>query len=462
MAMFKNLSERLSATLKKISGKASISEGNIQETLREVRMALLEADVALPVVKSFLSQVKERALGLEVKNSLNPGQQFLKIVQAELTAVMGEENQSLELSVKPPAVILMAGMQGSGKTTSSAKLARYLKEQQRKKVMMVSVDINRAAAIKQLEILAAEVGVDFFPTNVSEKPIKTIGLAMAAAERELIDVLIIDTAGRLHVNDEMMLELKSIYEVAKPHETLFVIDSMVGQDAFNIAKSFNEKIGLTGIILTKLDSDTRGGAALSVREITGKPIKFIGVGEKTDSLEPFHPERLVSRILGMGDMLSLIEDIERRVDKEKAQKLARKVARGSGFDLDDLREQIQQMQNMGGLGGLIDKIPGMGKVNQLAADPNVSSQFNRMEVIIDSMTKEERRKPEILNGSRKRRITAGSGTTIQDLNRLIKQHKQMGKMMKKMKGKGMQNMMRGLTDVSAPKNPFPSQLTRKF
>ena len=462
MAMFKNLSERLSTAFKKISGKASISESNIEETLRDVRVALLEADVALPVVKDFLSHVKERALGHEVRNSLNPGQQFLKIVEAELTSVMGEENHSLEISVQPPAVILMTGMQGSGKTTSSAKLARYLKERHRKKVMMVSVDRNRAAAIKQLEILASEVGVDFFPTNTLDKPTETIELAIAAAKKNLADVLIIDTAGRLHIDHEMMSELNSIYDTAKPTETLFVIDSMVGQDALNIAKSFNERIDLTGIILTKLDGDTRGGAALSVRQITGNPIKFIGVGEKIDSLEPFHPERLVSRILGMGDMLSLIEDIERKIDKEKAQKLAGKVARGSGFDLDDLREQIQQMQKMGGVGGLIDKIPGMNNINQMASDSNVSREFSRMEVIIDSMTRQERRNPEILNGSRKRRITAGSGTTIQDLNRLIKQHKQMSKMMKKMKGKGMQNMMRGLTGGSGFKNPYSSGVNRKF
>jgi len=462
MAMFKNLSERLSTSFKKISGKASISESNIEETLRDVRVALLEADVALPVVKDFLSHVKERALGHEVRNSLNPGQQFLKIVEAELTTVMGEENQSLEISVQPPAVILMTGMQGSGKTTSSAKLARYLKEQQRKKVMMVSVDRNRAAAIKQLEILASEVGVDCFPTNTLDKPTETIESAIAAAKKNLADVLIIDTAGRLHIDHEMMSELKSICDIAKPTETLFVIDSMVGQDALNIAKSFNERIDLTGIILTKLDGDTRGGAALSVRQITGKPIKFIGVGEKIDSLEPFHPERLVSRILGMGDMLSLIEDIERKIDKEKAQKLAGKVTRGSGFDLDDLREQIQQMQKMGGVAGLIDKIPGMTNINQMASGSDVSDEFSRMEVIIDSMTRQERRNPEILNGSRKRRITAGSGTTIQDLNRLIKQHKQMSKMMKKMKGKGMQNMMRGLTGGSGFKNPYSSGATRKF
>ena len=462
MAMFKNLSERLSTAFKKISGKASISESNIEETLRDVRVALLEADVALPVVKDFLSHVKERALGQEVRNSLNPGQQFLKIVEAELTSVMGEENHSLEISVQPPAVILMTGMQGSGKTTSSAKLARYLKERHRKKVMMVSVDRNRAAAIKQLEILASEVGVDCFPTNILDKPTETIELAIAAAKKNLAEVLIIDTAGRLHIDHEMMSELNSIYDTAKPTETLFVIDSMVGQDALNIAKSFNERIDLTGIILTKLDGDTRGGAALSVRQITGKPIKFIGVGEKIDSLEPFHPERLVSRILGMGDMLSLIEDIERKIDKEKAQKLAGKVARGSGFDLDDLREQIQQIQKMGGIGGLIDKIPGMNNINQMAPDSNASREFSLMEVIIDSMTRQERRNPEILNGSRKRRITAGSGTTIQDLNRLIKQHKQMSKMMKKMKGKGMQNMMRGLTGGSGFKNPYSSGVNRKF
>jgi signal recognition particle subunit SRP54 len=444
MAMFESLSDRLSLSLKKISGKASLSEKNIEETLREVRMALLEADVALPVVKEFVELVKERALGKEVASSLNPGQQFLKIVQTELEAVMGDKNESLNLAQQPPAIILMAGLQGAGKTTSAAKLSRYLSDREKKKVMVVSADIYRPAAIEQLKTLAGEVGAEFFPSDVSEKPVAIVKAAIAAAKTQFVDVLIIDTAGRLAIDADMMAEIKDIHAAANPVETLFVIDAMIGQDAVNTAKAFNEALPLTGVILTKVDGDARGGAALSVRHITGKPIKFLGVGEKVDALEPFHPERIASRILGMGDMLSLIEEVERKVDHEKAERLAKKVIKGKGFDLEDLREQLQQMKSMGGMAGLMDKLPGMGNMGQMAQQPEVANQFGRMECIIDSMTPKERANPDILNGSRKRRITMGSGTSIQDLNRLLKQHKQMGKMMKKMKGKGMQNMMRGM------------------
>ena len=450
MAMFESLSDRLTLSLKKISGKASLSEKNIEETLREVRMALLEADVALPVVKSFVEQVKTRALGREVGSSLNPGQQFLKVVQAELEAVMGEENESLNLAAQPPAVVLMAGLQGAGKTTSVAKLSRYLKEREKKKVMVVSADVYRPAAIEQLKTLANEVDAVFFPSDENQKPVDIVTAAIAAAKTQFMDVLIVDTAGRLHIDGEMMSEIKQIHAAANPVETLFVIDAMIGQDAVNTAKAFSESLPLTGIILTKADGDARGGAALSVRQITGKPIKFLGVGEKTDALEPFHPQRIASRILGMGDVLSLIEDVERKVDKKKAEKLAQKVIKGKRFDLEDLRDQLQQMKNLGGMAGMMDKMPGMGNMAQLAQQNQASSQFDQMECIINSMTPKERQNPDILNGSRKRRITFGSGTSIQDLNRLLKQHKQMSKMMKKMKGKGMQNMMRGMGGMMPP------------
>ena len=462
MAMFESLSDRLTLSFKKISGKASLSEKNIEETLREVRMALLEADVALPVVKSFVEQVKIRALGREVGSSLNPGQQFLKVVQAELEAVMGEKNESLNLAAQPPAVVLMAGLQGAGKTTSVAKLSRYLKEREKKKIMVVSADVYRPAAIEQLKTLANEVDATFFPSHEDQKPIDIVKAAIAAAKTQFMDVLIIDTAGRLHVDGEMMSEIKQIHAVANPVETLFVIDAMIGQDAVNTAKAFNESLPLTGIVLTKVDGDARGGAALSVRQITGKPIKFLGVGEKTDALEPFHPERIASRILGMGDVLSLIEDVERKVDKKKAEKLAQKVAKGKRFDLEDLRDQLQQMKNLGGMAGMMDKMPGMGNMAQLAQQNQASSQFDRMECIINSMTPKERKNPDILNGSRKRRITVGSGTSIQDLNRLLKQHKQMGKMMKKMKGKGMQNMMRGMGGMMPPGEGMPPGGLPKF
>jgi len=444
MAMFESLSDRLGESLKKISGKARLSEDNIKESLREVRMALLEADVALPVVKAFIDHVRQRAVGQEVSRSLNPGQQFLKIVQQELEKVMGEANEGLNLAAQPPAVILMAGLQGAGKTTSVGKLARFLKEREKKKVMVVSADVYRPAAIKQLETLAGDVGALFFDSQIDQKPVDIVNDALTAARKAFADVLIVDTAGRLHIDEALMTEIKDIHAAVKPVETLFVIDAMIGQDAVNTAKAFNDALPLTGVVLTKVDGDARGGAALSVRHVTGKPIKFMGVGEKSDALEPFHPDRIASRILGMGDVLSLIEEVERKVDHKKAEKLAKKVKKGKNFDLEDLRDQLKQMQNLGGMGAMLEKLPGMGNMAQMAEQANVTSQFTRMEAIINSMTPKERKNPDILNGSRKKRITQGSGTNIQDLNRLLKQHKQMAKMMKKMKGKGMANMMRGL------------------
>ncbi len=442
--MFQNLSDRLSRSLSKITGKARLNHDNIQDTLREVRKALLEADVALPVVKAFVTQVRKRALGVEVSRALNPGQQFLKIVESELTQVMGEANESLNLAAKPPAVVLMAGLQGAGKTTSVAKLAKFLQEKEKKKVMVVSADIYRPAAIKQLETLAGEVNAEFFPSSADQHPIDIANGAIALAKKTFVDVVIVDTAGRLHIDDALMDEIKGLHAGIKPVETLFVIDAMIGQDAVNTAKAFDEALPLTGIILTKADGDARGGAALSVRHITGKPIKFLGMGEKVDALEPFHPERLASRILGMGDVMSLIEQAESNLDKAKADKLVAKVKKGKSFDLEDLRDQLQQMQNMGGMSSVLEKLPGMGNVAQMAEQANVGSQFKQMDAIISSMTPLERRNPDILNGSRKRRITLGSGTDIQDLNRLLKQHKQMAKMMKKMKGGGMAKMMRGM------------------
>lgn len=453
--MFENLTDRLSHTLRSITGKARLSDDNIKDALRDVRKALLEADVALPVVKTFIDQVRSQALGQQIGKALNPGQQFIKIVQNELVSVMGAANESLDLAAQPPAVVLMAGLQGAGKTTSVAKLARFLKDREKKKVLVVSADIYRPAAIKQLETLATEVGVEFFPSSCDQQPVAIARGAIDHAKRQFFDVVIVDTAGRLHIDSDLMKEIQDLHVAIKPVETLFVIDAMIGQDAVNTAKAFNEALPLTGVILTKADGDARGGAALSVRQITGKPIKFLGVGEKVDALEPFHPDRIASRILGMGDVLSLIEQAERSIDKEKADKLVKKVVKGQRFNLEDLRDQLQQMQNMGGLTSMLDKLPGMGNVSQLAQQANMTKQFKTMEAIINSMTPEERRNPDDLNGSRKRRITQGSGTQIQDLNRLLKQYKQMAKMMQKMKGNGMAKMMRGMGGMLPPGGGLP-------
>ncbi|MDH0355806.1 signal recognition particle protein [Morganella sp. GD04133] len=448
--MFDNLTDRLSRTLRNISGRGRLTEDNIKETLREVRMALLEADVALPVVRDFINRVKERAVGHEVNKSLTPGQEFVKIVQGELVAAMGEENNALDLSSQPPAVVLMAGLQGAGKTTSVAKLGKLLKEKQKKKVLVVSADVYRPAAIKQLQTLAETVGIEFFPSDVSEKPIDIVKKALKHAQLQFFDVLLVDTAGRLHVDEGMMGEIKELHAAINPIETLFVVDAMTGQDAANTAKAFNEALPLTGVVLTKVDGDARGGAALSIRHITGKPIKFLGVGEKTDALEPFHPDRVASRILGMGDVLSLIEEIESKVDRDQAEKLASKLKKGDGFDLNDFLEQLKQMRNMGGMAGMLTKLPGMSQVPDAVKSQMDDSVLTKMEAMINSMTKKERVKPDIIKGSRKRRIAAGSGTQVQDVNRLLKQFDDMQRMMKKMKKGGLAKMMRGMKGMMPP------------
>jgi len=448
--MFENLTDRLSQTVKQLRGQARLTEDNIKDTLREVRKALLEADVALPVVRDFIERIKEQSVGEAVTKSLSPGQAFIKIVQAELVKLMGDANEALDLSVRPPAVVMMAGLQGSGKTTSVAKLSRWLIEQQKKSVMVVSADVYRPAAIDQLETLAKEVGAKFFPSQVSQKPVDIVNAAIDAARKQSQDVLIVDTAGRLHIDDEMMQEIKQLHAAVDPAETLFVVDSMTGQDAANTAKAFNDALPLTGVILTKTDGDARGGAALSIRHITGKPIKFLGVGEKTTALEPFHPDRMASRILGMGDVLSLIEEMEQKVDRKEAERLAKKVSKGKGFDLEDFRAQLQQMKNMGGIASLLDKMPGMSGMSQQMKSKVDDKQFVRLEAIINSMTPHERRFPKVINGSRKKRIAAGSGTQIQDVNRLLKQFTQMQKMMKKMTKGGMKNMLRGMKGQMPP------------
>lgn len=445
--MFENLTDRLSRTLKNISGRGRLTEDNIKETLREVRMALLEADVALPVVRDFVKKVKESAVGLEVSKSLTPGQEFIKIVQFELEAVMGASNAELNLATQPPAVVLMAGLQGAGKTTSVGKLGKMLKERHKKKVLVVSADVYRPAAIKQLETLAGDVGIDFFPSTPDQKPVEIAKAALNHGKLKFYDVVIVDTAGRLHVDEEMMDEIKDIHAAINPVETLFVVDAMTGQDAANTAKAFNDALPLTGVVLTKVDGDARGGAALSVRHITGKPIKFLGVGEKTDALEPFHPDRVASRILGMGDVLSLIEELERNVDKDKAEQLAKKFKEKKGFDLQDFRDQLQQMKNMGGMMGMLDKLPGMSNLSDDVKNQVDDKIFVQMEAIINSMTPKERARPDLIKGSRKKRIAAGSGTQVQDVNRLLKQFTQMQKMMKKMQKGGMKNMMRNMKSM---------------
>ena len=460
--MFENLSEKLSASLKQISGKARLNESNISDALRDVRVALLEADVALPVVKEFIEQVRSKELGQAVITALNPSEAFIKIVHEELVAVMGAADNSLDLATAPPAVILMAGLQGAGKTTTVAKLARLLKEQQKKRVAVVSADVYRPAAIEQLRTLATEVGVTFIESSADQAPVAIATAAVQSAKQQLADVLLVDTAGRLAVDEAMMAEIKQLHASIKPIETLFVVDAMTGQDAANTAKAFNDALPLTGIVLAKTDGDARGGAALSVRTITGKPIKFLGSGEKTDALEVFHADRIASRILGMGDVLSLIEEAERKVDKTKAQRFARKMQQGQKFDLEDFRDQLQQMANMGGLSSMLDKLPGMGQLPANAQAQLDDGQFKRMGVIIDSMTVRERRFPDLLNGSRKQRIAAGSGSQIADINRLLKQHKQMQKMMKKVGKKGgMQKMMRGMQGMQLPGGGMPPGMRRR-
>lgn len=442
--MFDNLTDRLSGTLKKLKGQGRLTEANIQDTLREVRMALLEADVALPVVTDFIQHVTERALGQEVQASLSPGQALIKVVQAELIKVMGSANEELNLRTQPPAIVLMAGLQGAGKTTTVAKLGRHLKEKKKKKVGVVSVDVYRPAAIKQLQTLADDIGLKFFESDITEKPVDIVNRALDAAKRQFVDVLIVDTAGRLHVDDEMMAEIKELHAAIKPIETLFVVDSMTGQDAANTAKAFHDALPLTGVVLTKADGDARGGAALSIRHITGKPIKFIGVGEKTDALEPFYPDRLASRILGMGDVLSLIEDIEQKVDKQKAEKLAKKIQKGKSFDLNDLKEQLQQMQNMGGLTAMMDKLPGMGSIPKEVKDKVNDKDLARQIAVINSMTPQERQYPGLIKGTRKQRIADGCGLDLQAVNRVLKQHQMMEKMMKKFSKGNIASMMRGM------------------
>ena len=442
--MFENLSDRLSKTLRNITGKGRLTEDNIKDTLREVRMALLEADVALPVVREFIAQVKERALGEEVNKSLTPGQEFLRIVRTELEKAMGEANEELNLAAQPPAVILMAGLQGAGKTTSVGKLAKFLKERHKKKVLVVSADVYRPAAIKQLQTLAEALKVDFFPTETSQKPVDIAEAALKHAKLNFFDVLIVDTAGRLHVDGEMMEEIQNIHAVLNPVETLFTVDAMTGQDAANTAKAFNEALPLTGVILTKVDGDARGGAALSIRQITGKPIKFLGVGEKTDALEPFHPDRIASRILGMGDVMSLIEDLQRSVDQEKAEKMAQKFKKGDEFTLEDFRDQLIEMKKMGGMMSMLDKLPGAKNLPEHVKNQVDDKMFIKMEAIINSMTLKERANPEIIKGSRRRRIAQGSGTQVQDVNKLLKQFDEMQRMMKKMRKGGMAKMMRGM------------------
>jgi len=442
--MFENLQDRFGRVLKNVRGVGRLTESNVKDTMREVRMALLEADVALPVVRDFVEQVRANAMGENVLGSLTPGQTLVKIVNDELIRLMGEANEGLALNVQPPAVILMAGLQGSGKTTSAAKLARWLREKQRKKVMLVSCDVYRPAAIEQLRTLAEEVQVELFPSNADQKPVEIARRALDEARRHLLDVLIVDTAGRLHVDEAMMDEIKALHGAVSPAETLFVVDSMTGQDAAKTAKAFDDALPLTGVVLTKTDGDARGGAALSIRHITGKPIKFLGVGEKSAALEPFYPDRVASRILGMGDVLSLVEEVQSTVDREKAENLVKKLRKGKAFDLADFREQLQEMSKLGGMTGIMDKLPGMSEIPDAVKSQVNDKELAKLIAIVNSMTPQERAFPAVIKGSRKRRIAAGSGTQIQDVNRLLKQFTQMQKMMKKMKGGGMAKMMRGL------------------
>ncbi len=451
--MLENLTDRLQGVIKTLRGQARLTEENISDAMREVRMALLEADVALPVVKEFIAQVKQRAQGQEVLQSLTPGQAVIQVVHDELTELMGKANVGLNLAAVAPAIILMAGLQGSGKTTTSAKLAKLLKEQ-KKKVLLASADVYRPAAIEQLKTLAKQLDVDCFDSNATQKPLDIAAAALDFAKRGYYDVIIFDTAGRLGIDEAMMAEIKALHTLLNPIETLFVVDAMQGQDAVNTAKAFGDTLPLTGVILTKLDGDSRGGAALSVRHITGKPIKFVGVSEKVDGLEPFHPERMASRVLGMGDVLSLIEQAHKNVDMAEAQKLADKVKSGKNFDLDDFKAQMSQMRKMGGMGALMDKMPAQmaGMANKMNPD-DADKAIRRIEGIINSMTALERRKPELIKATRKKRIADGSGVQVQEVNRLLKQFEETQKMMKMFAKGGMAKMMRNMGNLMGGKMP---------
>lgn len=448
--MFNNLSDRLSQTFRNITGRGRLTEDNIKQTLREIRIALLEADVALPVAKAFIETIEKEAIGQDITKSLTPAQSLIKIVHDELVAIMGDACDEINLNEKAPIVILMAGLQGSGKTTTTAKLANQLKQKHDKSVLVASADIYRPAAIQQLETLAGQIGVDFFPSKTTDKPVAIAKNAIKQAKKQLHDIVIIDTAGRLHIDKEMMAEIKDIHKAINPVETLFVVDSMTGQDAANTAKTFSEALPITGVVLTKVDGDARGGAALSVRKITGKPIKFIGTGEKIDGFEPFHPERIASRILGMGDIVSLAEQAEQQVDKKQSDKIAKKIRKGKGFDFDDFLQQLQQMKKLGGMSGIMSKLPGAGQIPEAAKNGLDDKQFLQMEAIIHSMTRQEKRFPALIKGSRRRRISKGSGTEVQDVNRLLKQYQQMQKMMKKIKGKNMSKMMQQMQNQLPP------------
>ncbi len=451
--MFESLSQRLSATVQRLRGRGRLSEENIRDALRDVRVALLEADVALPVVQALIQRIKVRAVGQEVLKSLTPGQALIKVVRDELTAVMGSAAQDLNLNVPAPAVILMAGLQGAGKTTTVGKLAKLLRERRKKKVMVVSCDVYRPAAIAQLQTLAEQVGVLFHPSQPDQRPIDIAHAALDSARKQFVDVVLVDTAGRLSIDEAMMAEIKALHAAIAPAETLFVVDSMTGQDAATTAKAFADALPLTGVVLTKTDGDARGGAALSVRYVTGRPIKFIGVSEKPDGLDVFHPDRIASRILDMGDVLSLVEEVERSVDQEKAAKLAEKVAKGKKFDLNDMRDQLEQMQNMGGLSNLLDKLPGVGAIPESVKSKVNDREVLRMIAIINSMTKKERRFPAVLNGSRRARVAKGSGTSPADVNKLLKQFMQMEKMMSKLTGGGLKGMMRGMRGLMGGRGP---------
>src|SRR5258707_3909393 len=450
--MFDRLTSSLGAALKSLSGRGRLTEDNISETVREVRLALLDADVALPVVKSFTDAVKARAVGVEVTKSLTPGQAFIKVVHEELTRLMGEPSSGLNLRAQRTVVVMLAGLQWAGKTTSAGKLAGWLIEKQNKKVLMVSTDVYRPAAILQLQTLAAQVGAGFAAALATEAPVAIAKRALTEATLQAYDVLLLDTAGRLHIDAEMMAEVKELEAALSPHERLFVVDSMAGQDAVNAAKAFNDALSLTGVILTKADGDARGGAALSVRHVTGKPILFVGTGEKSEALELFQPERIASRILGMGDVLSLVEQVHAQVDQDKAEKLAKKISKGKSFDLADLRDQLNQLQKMGGMSALLDKLPAQMQANATAAAGAVDAKtLKRQMGIIDSMTPRERRRPDMIDGSRKRRIAAGSGVQLPDVNRLLKQFDHMQKTMKNLQKGGMlKNMMRGMAGRLPP------------